>query len=481
MKKRYFLLLFLPFCNVGAVHAETFLQDHVVIAAVQTGLPNAAGDDFVVIHNPTDTEIDLNGWKLQYRAASATGSDVWSTKLSFACTSDQNDCLMTPHKNVVASTYNVEAVHSFLFSTGFSSAGGQLRLVKPDAVSTNKFSVVDFVGYGTAAESEGRPAPAPENGKVLLRKIDNEGGLIDSDDNESDFLTGCYKIDVNAVPVSIVCETATGSAGSNSEDGQSNDKSYSKIEVSELLPDPVSPAQDSSNEFIELYNPSAQDVNLEGYSIQAGADFRYHYTFESRVIPAGGYIVLYSSETGISLSNSGTSVRILDPNGNTISNVTYHESKPGQAWANISGVWQWTAIPTPGAVNEPSPAEAAPAAAAPAIKATKSVKATTAKVLAAKASAAPKVQAKKVSASPKATSAKSTTKKPSSGQAQSESSNNISYWLYGALGAGLLGYAGYEYREDVSRIGRRIAQAVGGRSTSSSSQQLPETTTLQMD
>jgi hypothetical protein len=44
-------------------------------------------------------------------------------------------------------------------------------------------------------------------------------------------------------------------------------KTYPFVQISELLPNPKTPETDADNEFIELYNPNKQAVDLTGYQI----------------------------------------------------------------------------------------------------------------------------------------------------------------------------------------------------------------------
>lgn len=107
--------------------------------------------------------------------------------------------------------------------------------------------------------------------------------------------------------------------------------------VSEVLYD--APNSDSTEEFVELYNPSCNDVNLSGYSVSDNAD-----TFNlSGTIPGGGYFTIARSASGFSnlfgqsanitnmslaLSNSGDRI-ILKNNGSEIDRVAWENKDPG--------------------------------------------------------------------------------------------------------------------------------------------------------
>ncbi|MCA9349398.1 lamin tail domain-containing protein [Candidatus Saccharibacteria bacterium] len=128
---------------------------------------------------------------------------------------------------------------------------------------------------------------------------------------------------------------------------------FKPIIITELLPDPASPVKDSEGEFIELYNPNNSKIDLRGLIVQTGSNFSYSHTFSSGSIGPGEYIVLYSKDTSLTLSNSGGAARLLLPNGEQWGDVvTYDEAETGESYALIDGVWQWTSLPTPATKNE---------------------------------------------------------------------------------------------------------------------------------
>lgn len=59
---------------------------HVVISEVCVRGAGGAFDEFVELYNPTDSEIHLSGWKLQYK--SATGTE-WRNKAGEGLPADE--------------------------------------------------------------------------------------------------------------------------------------------------------------------------------------------------------------------------------------------------------------------------------------------------------------------------------------------------------------------------------------------------------
>jgi hypothetical protein len=235
-------------------------------------------------------------------------------------------------------------------------------------------------------------------------------------------------------------------AWSGEEPGRGNAAS-APLELSELLPDPAAPQTDAADEFVELYNPTDQPVDLAGYKLKTGTAA---HTL-SGTVPAAGYLALTSAKSHIALANAGTAVTLLDPAGAPVGpGVTYGAAKAGQAWARFEDGWAWTTTATPGAANELT----APAAQTDAVAHTtaKSKAATKAKTSAAHItkSVAAKTTKAKSSASPK----------PSAQPAGSKPSGT---WLLFALAGLTIAYVIYEFRYDLRHFYHQLRGYTGSR------------------
>ncbi|HSW98847.1 MAG TPA: lamin tail domain-containing protein, partial [Candidatus Saccharimonadales bacterium] len=124
-------------------------------------------------------------------------------------------------------------------------------------------------------------------------------------------------------------------------------------QITELLPNPAPPQSDSTDEFIELYNPNASALDVGGYSLAVGTTTVHTYVFPAwTVLAPGSYRAFFSADTGLSLSNSGGQARLADAAGVAVSQSDiYGTAKEGQAWILDAGSWQWTDAPTPSAPN----------------------------------------------------------------------------------------------------------------------------------
>ncbi len=326
-------------------------------------------------------------------------------------------------------------------SSGMALSGGQIRLLLPAAEGQAQ-EVQDMVGYGDAATFEGSaPAPAPQAGRSILRKQDTDNKYIDANDNAADF---------------VLAEDSSAAATPVENAGRGAGGTYLAATITEVLPDPASPQLDSDDEFIELYNPYDQPLDLTGYTLKTGSTWHYSFTIDGLVVAPHEYAALTSADTRLTLSNSGSGVRLFDPAGTLLAEApSYGKAKTGQSWA-LSGnnQWVWTTEATPGAgnvINSPAEAEATTAAA----KTTKKAATTT----------KPKTTSAKTTKAPTSKTASNVkgASSPQAGQTatvQNAGSNN--YWLLIAAGALAGGYALYEYRQEVTGFIRGRWQALTG-------------------
>ena len=120
-----------------------------------------------------------------------------------------------------------------------------------------------------------------------------------------------------------------------------------QIIPTEIQYNPPEFGQDSL-EYLEIYNNSDQDINLEGYSFTAG----FTHTFSELDFPANSYIVLavneraFTTEFGFqptaewesgALNNSGEPIELRDNLGNVVFNVEYVDRDPWPGEADGNG------------------------------------------------------------------------------------------------------------------------------------------------
>jgi hypothetical protein len=193
---------------------------------------------------------------------------------------------------------------------------------------------VDRLGWGSAQQPEAKAAVIANLDEAYVRVDQSSGKIIDTDNNEQDFIR-------------------TGASPNGGGFYEIEDQvEYQPLLVTELLPDPAPPQSDAEHEFIELYNPSDTPVNTEGYILQSGNSYQYSFVLPTYTIVAKGYLVLYASETGLTLANTTSQVRILNPDSLELhKTASYSAIKEGYSWILYEDSWSMTNQPTPGEKN----------------------------------------------------------------------------------------------------------------------------------
>lgn len=409
-------ILSLLFVSLFAVHFFTVplsvsaASDGVVISEISMGSSSSATDEFIELYNNSGSDINLSDWTIYYK--SSTGK-TWTKKATIV----QNAVIHAHDYYLLAST-RPEA--DTVLTSGMSQTGGVIELRSGSAV-------VDRVGWGTADTFEGQAASTALAGEVIFRSFDTATQQMqDTDDNFINFnISGSETLKAPPAIEVPAPDIPT---------------SYPAISLSELFPDPATPQSDTSDEFIELYNPNSTDVDLSGWIMKDAGGASY--IIKSKIIPAQGYIAISSAESSLSLNNTGDVIYLYTPD-NTLADQSadYGNAKEGLTWAVVGGAWDWTTSPTPAAANSSVYIEvdsSKPAA----------VKTTTKKAAAVKKAATAKPKAAKLAASSKSQAAKKDTNDSPVSTAQSALAN-IWPWLLIALGVGTIGYGIYEYRPEI--------------------------------
>ena len=406
------LLLTLFVVGAALLPARAFAaSDGIVISEVSMGSEDSASAEFVELYNNSSLVIDISSWSLYYRSAIGTS---WTKKAAIAPAST-----ISPHTFYLIGT---EAGSNTHLTSGMAQSGGVLQL------RDGKSLVTDMLGWGNANLSLGSPSASAQAGESLYRQYDESSStMVDSSDNLNDFYITANETPAG-LPVVEIEEPQTTS-------------SYPGIIISELYPNPPSEQSESSDEFIELYNPNNFDVDLNGWLLKDASDNTF--IVKNKTIAANSYLVFTSAESHLSLNNTGDVVRLVSPSAQLIDETAdYGEAKEGLSWAIVDDSWNWTVSPTPSVTNSSIYVEniVKSVGVTPAIKKVTTKKAATAKP---KATKAKKVAASKISASAK-------TQDPTNSSSLANSSlANIWPWLLIALGIGTIGYGIYEYKPEI--------------------------------
>jgi hypothetical protein len=344
----FIVSLIIPAIPSPKLHAESLApSSRVVISEVKlggdsfsqgTGQPKDP-QEFITLYNQTTTDIDLSGWVIEY------------AKTTF----DKNFCLSadwishsvgsSASQTVLSGTLKAGQVSTPVVRSLTDNTAASLHLVN-NSDKANPI-IEDLIGWGTGAPcSETSTTTTPSNGKSIKRFLDCSSLPIDSGDNSKDFAPSQPPSPGTlSNPFMNSCQDDLQSTA------QTTNQPITTCEgilISEILPNPS--GADSGNEFIELYNPTAGVVSLQGCSLQTTGNSKI-FTPASSLQP-GEYHAFYSSETGLTLPNSaGGTVWLLSPT-TELQAVSYQANLDDDvAWAAFNNSWQATFQPTSNAAN----------------------------------------------------------------------------------------------------------------------------------
>ena len=483
----------------------------VIITEIATGTKISGSQEFVELYNTTDQPIDLAGWQLWYLAAQAADQNKPSASGVIALGDNASSSVIPAHGYYVLSgrTDYLPTIAQQFYTGTLAATGGNLRLLQPDGADPCLLDVQDQVGWGNALYAQGQPAAAPPSGQSLVRLSYTDSSYINMYNNAADFVVnpvaspgtdneqqatsamqsqapvsapasvtvpidGCTppappdsgageplrQPGTNDAPPATITPSAPPASSSTADSPPTlpaSDVGLVTPQITELLPNPAPPQTDMTDEFIELYNSNDMPFDLSGFMLQAGLTTKHTYRFPPATnLGPKSFTSFFSSQTGLSLSNGGGQVALLDPTGaSTNQTRPYGVAKPGQGWALASGEWYWTLTPTPNAANV--------------------ITATTTTAKATIGSAANKTTSKKASAAVKSNSVtkpKAAKSKPGNSSPVSVSPTSQPMPLHPILLAIVAGFALvyglYEYRQDLAnklyqfranRTARRAARA----------------------
>ena len=164
-------------------------RGHVVISQIYGGGGNSGANyknDFIELYNPTDSDIPLEGWSVQYASASNTGvigaSNI--TVLPSNTTIRAHGYFLI--QEAAGNGGTLELAPDATGSIAMGGTAGKVALVNnsaaiatPSGSSIADIHVVDFVGYGNASTYETAAAPAASNTSSIIRTAYNNNNSTD--------------------------------------------------------------------------------------------------------------------------------------------------------------------------------------------------------------------------------------------------------------------------------------------------------------
>jgi hypothetical protein len=325
--------------------------------------------EFVELYNTQNMPLQVSGWKLRYISASGgTTNDLASFNGQVAA----HGYVLIAHAG-----YYPEA--DLFFGTATSAGmlaktGGHVELVN------SSDTVVDKVGWGTAAQAQTKPVSAMLPGQSAERGTDPGGLPLYSANNFNDFTAQTIPTSqAGNYTVSSISETASpeptptpastptpvpvitqpnGQEVTLPADGNAMTPpiipTCNGVVISELLPNPA--GSDTGHEFIELHNPTDETIALDGCSMQTSASTTKTFAFSQSRLQPGEYHSFSDSVTGLTLPNSAGGTVWLTDAAVELQALTYPGAMDDDTtWNLVDNVWSASFTPTPGAANVATP------------------------------------------------------------------------------------------------------------------------------
>ena len=261
-------------------------------------MPNPTGTDsgaeWVKLYSPEFA--DISGWQLDDEGAEGVAGSTAFT--------------IPANTHISAGQYVTLTIPSGKFALN-NIGGDTVRLLWPDN------HVINSVSYNTTAKDNDIYIRQPNNSFVWASSLiieDEEDQEEEEDDEE--------------------------------EQRQEEEVLYTEeIVINEFFPEP----NKGVDEFIELMNESSESVSLKDWVL---SDLVREHTLKDIVIPAGGLVAIYKSDSKLALNNYGTeTITLANPLGEIVAQVEYENSPKNESFNFLDGEYYWSSVITPGNEN----------------------------------------------------------------------------------------------------------------------------------
>lgn len=277
---------------------------------------------YVEIYNPTNQNVNLAGWKIEYYAGSGakTVGKIFKDEVISA-----NGFLVLSNDKMLAGAIKFDN------NLGLAQNDGSVVLSRSDG------SVSDTVGWGSNSKSAGSPI---KGGVKIVWRCFIDGNIIDSKNNSTDFLSSKGSDNQEIVPYSRPnCKSP--------EPKPESPKELNKCEglkLSEI-------ASNVDEQFIEIVNSGEKTVITTGCKLTVG-DSDVRENIGDIELNPGEFLVIKIKSTNLKLPKTKGKVYLLDEAGSKIDAAAEYSSMPkGASWSLVDDEWTRTFAVTEGAVN----------------------------------------------------------------------------------------------------------------------------------
>lgn len=336
--------------SVGETPPPSIAPNIIVTSIVGSSLP-----DYIELFNQADDPISLQGWSISFTihdgATMPTCADV-TTHITLP------NAWLLSKKYLTLQRTNALAAGSTTVSFFFDPA------TLLTSCTTPRLATLVIVDSSDAPE-QSLTIPAAEWSSIATTVAQHK--QRGNSPSSTRAITGVFDTDYKIV---------TGAISLNSDPLYTPPADVAGLQILEILPNArsCSPLEidPTCNDYIKLYNPTDQSVDLALYRLRIGTKgqsesitntFTWGQTLDPTndelLLPAHEYFMLATRNDGqpLSITDSGNYVWLEDAYGTTTYApvVQYPDAssttKVGQAWAYDGTTWQWTSAPEPSAPN----------------------------------------------------------------------------------------------------------------------------------
>ncbi len=278
---------------------------------------------YVEIYNPTNQNVNLAGWKIEYYAGpvAKTVGKIFKDEVISA-----NGFLVLSNDKMSAD------VIKFDNNLGLAQSDGSVVLSRSDG------SVADTVGWGNNSKSAGSPIKGGV--KIVWRCFIGEN-IIDSKNNSTDFLSSKGSDNQEIVPYSRPsCKKPESNPGSKSPRELNKCEGLKLNEI----------ASNVDEQFIEIINSGEKTVITTGCKLTVG-DSGVRENIDDIELNPGEFLVIKIKNTNLKLPKTKGKVYLLDEVGSKIDISEYNNMPKGASWSSVDDEWTRTFAITEGSAN----------------------------------------------------------------------------------------------------------------------------------
>ena len=276
---------------------------------------------YVEMYNPTNQDVNLAGWKIEYYAGSGakTVGKIFKDEVILA-----NGFLVLSNNKALADTIKFDA------NLRLSQGDGSVVLLRSDG------SVADTVGWGNNSKSAGSPIKGSV--KIVWRCFVGEN-IIDSKNNSTDFLSGKNLNNQEVEPYSRPnCKTPDSKPESSKELNKCEGLKLSEI------------ASNVDEQFIEIINSGEKTVITTGCKLTIG-DYGVRENIGNIELNPGEFLTIKIKNTNLKLPKTKGKVYLLDEAGLEIDVAEYEKLAKSSSWSLIDDEWMQTFMITKNSEN----------------------------------------------------------------------------------------------------------------------------------